>query len=193
MILLSDTYSIYSLHTLSGPAGTGKTTSAIAIAKQIYGTTAYKFSTLELNASDERGIDVVRTTVKEFAQSIAFGAGFARDHEVGDLDPKVRQLASKFKIVVLDAADSMTAAAQLALRRIIVRAERLYIVFLQQTTCTDFHFFTEKSQEQFSVNVRFIIICNYAHKIIPAVQSRCTQMRFCKLPKENVVQCINSV
>ncbi|WP_049986699.1 replication factor C small subunit [Halobellus rufus] len=80
----------------AGPAGTGKTTSATAIARAIYGDD-WRNNFLELNASDERGIDVVRDRIKNFARS-SFG-GY--DH----------------RIIFLDEADSLTDDAQSALRR----------------------------------------------------------------------------
>jgi len=80
----------------AGPAGTGKTTSAIAIAKEIYGDD-WQENFLELNASDQRGIDVVRDRIKSFARA-SFG-GY--DH----------------RIIFLDEADALTDAAQSALRR----------------------------------------------------------------------------
>lgn len=80
----------------SGPAGVGKTTSAVSIAQEIYGE-EWKENFLELNASDERGIDVVRNRIKNFARS-AFGS-----HD--------------YKIIFLDEADSLTKDAQNALRR----------------------------------------------------------------------------
>ena len=79
----------------SGPAGVGKTTTATAIAREVYGD-EWRGNFLELNASDQRGIDVVRDRIKGFARS-SFG---------GD-----------FRIVFLDEADSLTDSAQAALRR----------------------------------------------------------------------------
>ncbi len=82
----------------AGPPGTGKTTAALALAHDLYGE-HYRQYLLELNASDERGIDVIRTKVKEFARS--------------KTPPNV-----PFKLVLLDEADNMTADAQQALRRL---------------------------------------------------------------------------
>jgi len=82
---------------LAGPAGTGKTTTSLAIAQDLFGPT-WKQNFLELNASDARGIDVVRNTIKNFA----------RIKPMGDVP---------FKIIYLDECDSLTKEAQQALRR----------------------------------------------------------------------------
>ncbi|KAK3114604.1 replication factor C subunit 4 [Teratosphaeriaceae sp. CCFEE 6253] len=83
---------------ISGMPGIGKTTSILCLARQLLGD-AYKEAVLELNASDERGIDVVRNRIKGFAQK------------------KVTLPGGRQKIVILDEADSMTSGAQQALRR----------------------------------------------------------------------------
>lgn len=80
----------------AGPAGVGKTTCSVAIAKEIYGE-QWQENFLELNASDERGIDVVRDRIKSFARS-SFG-GY------------------NYRIIFLDEADALTSDAQSALRR----------------------------------------------------------------------------
>ena len=87
----------------AGPAGVGKTTSALCIARELLGE-EWRKNTLSLNASDERGIKMVRERVKEFAASIKL----ASDKEFG-----------KPKVIILDEADEMTSEAQTALRRII--------------------------------------------------------------------------
>jgi replication factor C small subunit len=80
-----------------GPAGTGKTSLILVAVKQLYGS-SWKDNFLELNASDERGIDVVRNTIKDFA----------RTKPIGNVS---------FKIIYLDECDSLTKEAQQALRR----------------------------------------------------------------------------
>lgn len=82
-----------------GPPGTGKTSTITALAREIYGPN-YKNMVLELNASDDRGIDVVRNQIKDFASTMQI---FSRG----------------FKLIILDEADAMTAVAQNSLRRII--------------------------------------------------------------------------
>ncbi|KAF8569643.1 hypothetical protein P879_06663 [Paragonimus westermani] len=127
-----------------GPPGTGKTSTILATAKTFYSARELSSMVMEvravfilhrllqLNASDARGINVVREQVLNFASTKTLFAG-------------------KFKLVILDEADSMTKDAQNALRRII---------------------------EKFTENTRFCLICNYLSKIIPAIQSRCTKFRF---------------
>jgi len=80
----------------SGPAGVGKTTCAIAVARELYGE-GWSDNFLELNASDERGIDVVRDRIKNFARA-SFGG-------------------HRYRIIFLDEADALTSDAQSALRR----------------------------------------------------------------------------
>ncbi|KAI0842062.1 putative replication factor protein [Hypoxylon sp. FL0890] len=91
-----------------GPPGTGKTSTILALAKELYGPDMIKSRVLELNASDERGISIVREKVKDFARMQLTNppAGY-----------KARYPCPPFKIIILDEADSMTQDAQSALRR----------------------------------------------------------------------------
>jgi replication factor C small subunit len=83
---------------LVGPAGVGKTTSILALARDLYGP-GYKNYILELNASDERGINIIREKVKNFARTAAIASPVS------------------FKILIMDEADHLTSEAQHALRR----------------------------------------------------------------------------
>lgn len=87
---------------LYGPPGTGKTSTILAVARKLYGS-QYHNMILELNASDDRGIDVVRQQIRDFASTQSFSFG-----------PK-----SSVKLILLDEADAMTKDAQFALRRVI--------------------------------------------------------------------------
>ena len=90
----------------AGPAGTGKTTSALALAREVFGEEAWKQNFHELNASDERGISVVRGKIKDFARTAPIGE-------------------TQIKIIFLDEADSLTPDAQAALRRTIEKYTRI--------------------------------------------------------------------
>ncbi|KAG8952185.1 Subunit of heteropentameric Replication factor C (RF-C) [Tulasnella sp. 408] len=148
-----------------GPPGTGKTSTILAVARRIYGKDYKKFI-LELNASDDRGIDVVREQIKNFAET--------------------RTLFSKgFKLIILDEADMMTTAAQAALRRGIDD-----ICIFPFSIINHHH---NPVIEQYTKNVRFCIICNYVNKIVPAIQSRCTRFRFSPLAVKEVEKKVDEV
>lgn len=126
---------------ISGPPGTGKTTSIHALARTMLKDAA-KNAVLELNASDSRGIDVVRNKIKMFAMK------------------KVTLPPGQHKIIILDEADSMTGAAQQALRR---------------------------TMEIYSHSTRFALACNISTKIIEPIQSRCAILRFSRLSDEEIL------
>src|ERR671919_1782897 len=94
----------------AGPAGVGKTTAALCIAEELLGEN-WRRDTLELNASDERGIKMVRERVKEFAAVMKFSSTTENDDK-------------PYRIIILDEADEMTSEAQTALRRIIEDSSR---------------------------------------------------------------------
>jgi replication factor C subunit 2/4 len=132
---------------LAGPPGIGKTTSVLCLARQMLGD-SYKNAVLELNASDARGIDVVRNKIKMFAQK------------------KVTLPPHRHKLIILDEADSMTNAAQQALRR---------------------------TMEIYSHTTRFALACNNSTKIIEPIQSRCAVLRYTRLSDAEVLSRLQDV
>lgn len=126
---------------LSGPPGTGKTTSMLCLARQMLTSTE---SVLELNASDDRGIDVVRDRIKMFAKKKVKGQ----------------------KLVILDEADSMTQAAQQAMRR---------------------------TMEIYSNTTRFALACNNSTKIAEPIQSRCAILRYTRLSDKDILARLEQV
>ncbi|KAI0147800.1 P-loop containing nucleoside triphosphate hydrolase protein [Xylariaceae sp. FL1272] len=94
---------------LYGPPGTGKTSTILALARRIYGQENMRQMVLELNASDDRGIDVVREQIKTFASTKQIFTMTNTSKPGG---------VAGFKLIILDEADAMTNTAQMALRRI---------------------------------------------------------------------------
>ncbi|EOY16353.1 Replication factor C / DNA polymerase III gamma-tau subunit [Theobroma cacao] len=167
---------------LYGPPGTGKTSTILAVARKLYGA-HYHNMILELNASDERGIDVVRQQIQDFASTQSFSFGVAVQnltlHKLVVVVISIWLLSSiaaenalgclaksSVKLILLDEADAMTKDAQFALRRVI---------------------------EKYTKNTRFALICNHVNKIIPALQSRCTRFRFAPLDPIHVTERLKNV
>lgn len=126
---------------LSGPSGVGKTSTIISIAKELFPGKLYDKHVTIMNASDERGIDIVRNKILTISSKYIF------------CDEKT----PPFKLIILDEADAMTREAQFALKRLI---------------------------ELHSKTTRFCFICNYKHKIIRPIESRCTHIVFPQLNNE---------
>lgn len=129
---------------LYGPPGCGKTTTAFSIRRQYYYSKERNISenkqiyverVLELNASDERGIQIVKGKIKTFAEKKII----------------IRKGIPNFKLIILDECDAMTSDSQLALRR---------------------------TMEDYSIDTRFIMICNNHNQIIVPVRSRALMIRY---------------
>ncbi len=113
----------------SGEAGTGKTTLAKVLINELK---IEEYDVLEINASRENSVDIVRNKILSFIQTMPFG---------------------KFKVVLLDEADYLSPPGQAALRN---------------------------DMEAYHQTARFILTCNYAHRIIPALKSRCHEFHISK-------------
>ncbi|KAJ8078582.1 Subunit of heteropentameric Replication factor C (RF-C) [Marasmius tenuissimus] len=100
-----------------GPPGTGKTSTILALSRQLFGPDNFRSRVLELNASDERGISIVREKIKNFARQTPRAKTVSSDGKEYPCPP--------YKIIILDEADSMTQDAQGALRRIMETYARI--------------------------------------------------------------------
>jgi replication factor C subunit 3/5 len=118
---------------------------------------------LELNASDDRGIDVVREQIKTFASTKQI---FSMGPSAASNGSSATSSMAQYKLIILDEADAMTSTAQMALRRIM---------------------------EKYTANTRFCIIANYTHKLSPALLSRCTRFRFSPLKEADIRRLVDKV
>lgn len=143
---------------LSGPPGSGKTSSIYCMAHEILGN-KMKDALLELNASDERGIDTVRKTIKMFCKKQVQLTNLSDLKEPAEAMERTERKEGGHKLVLLDEADNMTPSAQQALRRII---------------------------EIHSDSTRFMFACNNSSRIIEAIQSRCITLKFTRLSEEQI-------
>ena len=141
----------------AGPPGVGKTAVAVAMMRSAFGED-WSSNWLELNASDDRSINTVRTRIREFASK-----GVVGTYLVGK---KIQPIP--FNVVFLDEADHLTPDAQAALRR---------------------------TMEKYSKHTRFILSCNYPHRIIEPLRDRCafSETRFTLIPKPDMMKALDNV
>ena len=144
-----------------GPPGTGKTSTILALARQLFGPDNFKSRVLELNASDERGISIVREKVKNFARQTPRAQAVASDGKTYPCPP--------YKIIILDEADSMTQDAQGALRRIMETYARI------TRFCLVCNYVTRSVQPPPLHSPRFMCCLP---RIIEPLASRCSKFRF---------------
>jgi replication factor C subunit 2/4 len=204
---------------LYGPPGSGKTSVALALCKELWHPSQLKRRVLELNASDERGISVVREKIKQFA-SLSVGSGVETSSKkqkasnffaVNSSTKHDKENSSNggqggnssgdekkypnppFKIIILDEADTVTPDAQAALRRIIVShlfsQSIWWVVFFVKFSKP--HFLPY--QEAHSRITRFILVCNYVTRIIEPLASRCAKFRFQALPSSSMKERLTSI
>lgn len=136
-----------------GQPGTGKTSTIIALCRELFGDIKYGERVMELNASDDRGIETVREKITKFAKTI-----------IANKDPNY--LCPSYKIIILDEADTMTCAAQSALRKIM---------------------------EDSSKNTRFCFICNSINRIIEPIISRCVTFKFNQIGNKSIFKLIKNI
>ena len=158
-----------------GPPGTGKTSTILALARQLFGCAFiilclfasstllrpdnFRARVLELNASDERGISIVREKIKNFARQTPRAEAIASDGKKYPCPP--------YKIIILDEADSMTQDAQAALRRIMENYARITRFCL---VCN----YVTRYVRRLSINISSQPLA----RIIEPLASRCSKFRF---------------
>ena len=134
---------------LYGPPGTGKTTTIMNLINLFQTNTNQlnKGLMIHLNASDDRGIDIIRNQINSFVNSkVMFNEGT--------------------KFIILDEVDYITKNAQIALKNLL---------------------------QEYKDNIRFCLICNYISKIDESLQSEFVRLQFNQLPKENIINFLNTI
>ena len=134
---------------LYGPPGTGKTTTVINLIDKYQKLKNQKNKGLiiHLNASDDRGVEIVRNQINQFVNTKTL-------------------FTNGLKFIILDEVDYMTKNAQIALRYLI---------------------------QQYSNDIRFCLICNYISRIDEALQNEFIRLKFCNLPKKNIISFLKEI
>ena len=132
-----------------GPPGTGKTTTIINLINlyQTQNNQINKGLIIHLNASDERGIDIIRNQINSFVSSKSL-------------------FTSGIKFIILDEVDYMTKTAQVALKYLL---------------------------QEYNINIRFCLICNYISKIDESLQNEFMKIQFNRLPKDDIIRFLNII
>ena len=192
--------------------GTGKTTTILAAARQLFGSEKMKERVLELNASDDRGIQVVRTKIKEFASTTCAAATVNGKKIPG------------YKIIILDEADSMTRllfnflsffflslfylswfvlfwfvfCLFLVILSLSLLTKKKNSFNIQQKLLSSFHSADaqdalRRTLECHTRTTRFCLLCNYVTRIIAPLASRCAKFHFAPLPSTSAAAAVLDV
>lgn len=169
---------------LFGPPGTGKTSAILAVANELYGSnssTQYNVfrrslgfflenMVLELNASDDRGIGVVREQIQDAARSTSLMQwNLTLSHSSDTVLGRVRSSRWSYLMSVITWLKT--------LKWLFEEVNKLLFYF--EDTCSSV-------MEDFTKNVRFCLMCNHPNSLLPAIRSRCAQLRFPPLQHELV-------
>ncbi|KAK5467713.1 Subunit of heteropentameric Replication factor C (RF-C) [Exophiala xenobiotica] len=150
---------------LYGPPGTGKTSTILALCRELFGPELFHSRVLELNASDERGLAVIRERVKQFASLHLVSAPASKEY-------RERYPCPPFKVIILDEADSLTQDAQV---RLSCQSSDISLKLLANISSKGA---LRRVMEIHSKITRFCLCCNYVSRIIDPIASRCSKFRF---------------
>mmetsp|Transcript_16963 Transcript_16963/g.26512 ORF Transcript_16963/g.26512 Transcript_16963/m.26512 type:complete len:390 (-) Transcript_16963:126-1295(-) len=176
-----------------GPPGTGKTSVALALCRELFDPTQIKRRVLELNASDERGISVVRDKIKHFA-SLAIGTSGSSSSSGTSTDKSKSYFIKKTASEKNDTNDNNKMDIDNDTTNKTTKKKypnppfKIIILDEADTVTRDAQAALRRVIEAYSKVTRFILICNYVTRIIEPLASRCAKFRFQPLPVESMKQ-----
>ncbi|KAL3783896.1 hypothetical protein ACHAW5_007040 [Stephanodiscus triporus] len=191
-----------------GPPGTGKTSVALALCRQLYDPSQIRRRVLELNASDERGISVVRDKIKHFASLAVGSSSSSNGGFVGRSGGGGRDFFGKKKAGERDENDENendendgegkgegygASSRAAVVRRYPNPPFKIIILDEADTVTRDAQSALRRVIEAYSKVTRFILICNYVTRIIEPLASRCAKFRFAPLPASSMRERISHI